>query len=72
MDSLKRFGIQDDSKELVVINISENGGKDDYSLNFIDGQEVKVQDEEFIKTVDYKIIKKVSKNLSHNLLKSHY
>lgn len=60
MDSLKRFGIQDDSKELVVINISENGSKDNYNLEIIDGEEVKVQDEEFIKTVDYKIIKKVS------------
>lgn len=58
MDSLKRFGIQDDSKELVVINISENGAKDDYNLQIISGEEVKVDDDEFAKTVDYKVIKK--------------
>lgn len=60
MDSLKRFGIQDDSKELIVINISENNAKDEYSLEIINGDEVKVEDEELAKTVDYKVIKKVS------------
>lgn len=69
MDSLKRFGIQDDSKELVVINISENGAKDDYNLQIIGGEEVKVDDDEFAKTVDYKVIKKVSFFWDHN---SHY
>jgi len=60
MDSLKRFGIQDDSKELIVINISENGARDNYNLGIIHGDEVKVDDDAFLQTVNYEIIKKVS------------
>lgn len=54
-DALRKFGIQDDSEDLVIVKILET--EVPYDLSIVDGEEVEVTDEEFERTVDYGIIK---------------
>lgn len=56
MDALRRFGIQDNSKELILVKITKGG--EDYSLQIIDGEEVQVTDESLQQTAVLKTIKK--------------
>ncbi|ONH67209.1 hypothetical protein BON22_2952 [Cyberlindnera fabianii] len=62
VDALKRYGIQDDSEDLIVVKVIEDG-KDDpaYDLSVVEGEEVTVSDDELQKTANIALIKKVSK-----------
>jgi EKC/KEOPS complex subunit CGI121/TPRKB len=64
MDALRRFGIQDDSSDLILIKILKQGEAQDYDLSIVQGEEVNPTDESFERSAVLKTIKKVSAILS--------
>lgn len=56
-DALRRFGIQDDSKDVIVVKIEPEVGV--YDLGVVEGEEVEPTNQQFLSTVDLKSVRKV-------------
>lgn len=60
MDALRRFGIQDDSTDLIVIKIVDSNSQEEFDLGVVEGEQVDITDEDLKSTAILKTIKKVS------------
>ncbi|ODV73587.1 Cgi121p [Cyberlindnera jadinii NRRL Y-1542] len=67
MDALRRFGIQDDSTDLIVIKIVDSNSQEEFDLSVVEGEEVDITDEDLKSSAILKTIKKNYKLKSEDL-----